>query len=59
MVSAHTANSKGQFTLFFNDMLISYDITPEELSTAYLKKHQHNMGRDFETEHAEFIDTGL
>lgn len=31
--------------MYLNDVMLCYDITPEELETVYLKKHQSNMGR--------------
>jgi len=31
--------------MFFNDVMLSYSITPEELKTVYLEKHHKNMGR--------------
>lgn len=31
--------------MYFNDILICFDISPEELEKAYLEKHQKNMKR--------------
>ena len=31
--------------MYFNDVLLCYDITPEEFSTNYRKKHIDNMNR--------------
>lgn len=31
--------------MYFNDLMICYDITPEELRTVYLDKHDRNMRR--------------
>lgn len=33
--------------MYFNDALICYGISPEEISEAYLKKHSYNMKRDY------------
>lgn len=33
--------------MYFNDVLICYGITPEEISNAYIAKHQYNMKRDY------------
>ncbi len=33
--------------MYFNDALICYDISPEEISEAYRKKHAYNMKRDY------------
>jgi NTP pyrophosphatase (non-canonical NTP hydrolase) len=41
--------------MFFTDTLLCYDISADELATAYSRKHQTNMGRDFEADHAGFI----
>lgn len=41
--------------MYFNDALICYDISPEELSEAFMKKHEKNMGRDFIKEHSEYL----
>ena len=31
--------------MYFNDVMLCYDITPEELQDVYLKKHERNMKR--------------
>ena len=31
--------------MFFNDVLLCYDITPEEFTAVYRAKHAHNMER--------------
>lgn len=41
--------------MFYNDALICYGITPEELSNAFIKKHLKNMGRDFINEHKQYL----
>ena len=33
--------------MYLNDVLICYDITPEEISEAYVKKHEYNMKRNY------------
>ena len=37
--------------MYFSDALLRYGITADELSTAYLRKHERNMGRDFDEEY--------
>lgn len=37
--------------MYFNDTLLRYGITAEELSEAYVRKHAKNMGRDYEAEY--------
>lgn len=31
--------------MYFNDVMLCYDITPEELEAIYLEKHRRNMKR--------------
>lgn len=33
--------------MYLNDVLLCYDITPEEISEAYVKKHEYNMKRNY------------
>ena len=40
--------------MFFSDMLVSYRISGEELSRAFITKHERNMRRDFRAEHERF-----
>ena len=37
--------------MYFSDALLRYGITADELSTAYLRKHERNMGRNFDEEY--------
>ena len=39
--------------MYYHDVLLRFHVTPEEISRAYLKKHGHNMGRDYRTEYEE------
>jgi len=41
--------------MYFNDVLLRYEIAPEEISEAYVSKHMKNMGRDFDKEHQNFL----
>lgn len=34
--------------MYFNDVLICYDISPEEISKAYEDKYSYNMARDYD-----------
>lgn len=43
--------------MYFNDVMLRYGVTPDEISFAYLKKHCKNMGRDFEAEHNNYLRT--
>lgn len=39
--------------MYYMDALLRYHVTPEEISEAYLKKHLHNMGRNYSEEYKE------
>lgn len=39
--------------MYFSDALNRFDISPEEFAQAYRKKHNKNLGRDFENEHKQ------
>lgn len=42
--------------MYFNDILLRYQITAEDLAAAYYKKHAKNMGRDYDAEENNFMD---
>lgn len=37
--------------MFYMDVLLRYGVTAEEISNAYIKKHNKNINRDFEGEY--------
>lgn len=37
--------------MYYNDTLLRYGITADEISGAYIKKHEKNMGRDYAGEY--------
>lgn len=39
--------------MYYNDVLLRYHITPEEISQAYAKKHGCDMTRDYTKEYKE------
>lgn len=39
--------------MYYNDALLRFHVTPEEISVAYLKKHARNMGRNYTKEYEE------
>ncbi len=41
--------------MYFNDVFMRYNVSPEEISDAYIKKHNKNMGRDFNSEHSNYL----
>ena len=42
--------------MYYNDVLLRYHVTPEEISAAYRKKHELDMVRDFELEYKELYN---
>ena len=44
-VRSHFVEELADVMMFFNDILLCYDISVEELATAYRKKHERNMER--------------
>lgn len=44
--------------MYYTDTLLRYHVTPEEISQAYVRKHQRNMGRDFTHEYEELYQNG-
>lgn len=42
--------------MYYNDVLMRYGISAGELGNAYRRKHQKNMGRDFEEEYAHLLE---
>jgi|SRR5690554_582091 NTP pyrophosphatase (non-canonical NTP hydrolase) len=43
----HFVEELSDVLMYFNDMLLSYNITPDEISQAYIQKHKKNMKRDY------------
>lgn len=44
--------------MYYTDTLLRYHVTPEEISEAYVKKHSHNMGRNYTKEYEELYHNG-
>lgn len=42
--------------MYFNDVLLRYDISPGDLANAYVDKHYRNMNRSFDLEVEAFTD---
>ena len=42
--------------MYLNEILLRYKISPEEIATTYMKKHDKNMNRDYAAERDNFID---
>lgn len=39
--------------MYYNDTLLRYHVTPEELSATYKQKHDRNMGRNYTKEYED------
>lgn len=39
--------------MYYHDVLLRYHVTPEEISQAYVKKHEFNMDRNYSREYKE------
>ena len=44
--------------MYYNDTLLRYHVTSEEISEAYAHKHARNMGRDYTEEYKELYQNG-
>lgn len=44
--------------MYYNEILLRFHITPEEISDAYSRKHARNMGRDYTKEYKELYHNG-
>ncbi len=44
-IRGHFVEELCDVMMYFNDLLLCYGITPEELSRIYREKHRRNMGR--------------
>lgn len=44
-IRSHFIEEMSDILMYFNDILLCYDIAPEEFASVYRKKHETNMGR--------------
>lgn len=44
--------------MYYHEILIRFHVSPEEISEAYVKKHNQNMGRDYSGEYAKLYTGG-
>lgn len=44
--------------MYYQDTLLRFHVTAEEISQAYTRKHAANMGRDYAKEYKELFDYG-
>ena len=52
-VRSHFVEEMSDVLMYFNDTLLRFGITPEEISEAYIEKHCKNMGRDYDAQYRE------
>lgn len=57
-VRAAFLNEMADVLMYYHDILLRYHVTAEELSEAYLKKHNRNMKRDYQGEYKELYQNG-
>ncbi len=44
--------------MYYLDVLLCYHVSPEEISKAFMEKHQKNMGRNYTAEYKELYTNG-
>lgn len=54
-IRSHFLEEMSDVLMYYVDTLECLNVTPEEFSEAYLKKHDRNMGRDFVKEHSNYL----
>lgn len=42
--------------MFYHDVLLRFQVTPEEISEAYAKKHRSDMARNYQKEYKELYN---
>ena len=55
-VRAHFLEEMSDILMYFTDVLDLLQVTPEEISQAFLAKHRRNMERDFVGEHRHYLE---
>ena len=44
--------------MYYMDTLLRYQVTPEEISESYFRKHSRNLGRNYQQEYEELYHNG-
>lgn len=55
-VRASFVEEMSDVLMYYTDTLLRYGITPEELSSAYVSKHDRNMGRNYQGEYRKMYE---
>lgn len=50
-VRTHFVEEMSDVLMYFIDTLLRYGITSDEISSAYIEKHNHNLKRDYTSEY--------
>ena len=56
-VRSHFCEELADVLMYFTEVLLCYGITPDEFSSAYVKKHYRNMGRNYQGEYETMYET--
>lgn len=54
-LKAHFLEELVDVYMYFNDIILRYGFTPEQISDAYITKYNKNMKRDFVNEHNNYL----
>ncbi|WP_099205490.1 DUF550 domain-containing protein [Scatolibacter rhodanostii] len=55
VVRRHFTEEIVDMMMYLNDVLMRYQVTPEEMATAYQEKYQRNLSRNFVKEHHDLF----
>lgn len=55
-VRCHFTEEMADVLMYYTEILICHGITPEEIGTAYRRKHHKNVGRDYKDEYRHLFD---
>lgn len=54
-VRTHFTEEIADMLMYLGDVLMRYEITPQEIASAYEQKHTRDLSRNFVKEHAELF----
>lgn len=54
-VRAHFIEEMSDVLMYFIDVLLCYNVTAEEFTAEYTKKHDRNMGRNYKSEYNNYL----
>ncbi len=59
IVREHFCTEMADVLMYLNDALLCYDITPQEIATAYKNKHIYNLGRNYNAQNKKLYSKKL